>query len=357
MPISAGLAIWWWAWSAASTWSGESGDSPVSEWCWLVVMGQAKHWPPTLRCSEPCVCPGCGHFREIVRKSFRVVFGWWFRGSAAERRLARLETPAAEWVGGCGGLDEALAARPPEAGRRRRPEPAVPVLSACRRREPERTRRPRSSPCLRCGGFETGASAPSSTTGDGVPRPPRTSTAGREGWGHDNADVGPPGERPRPGPTRPAGRRCCRRAARLVVRRGGRGGRDRSGDRGHGGDVGGLRAAGSTPAPTAWWSAGSATARSGSLPAWCAPTPGPTSTTSSSARSTCARRRSWRWTGRSRSPAWSTAGSPRSGCPASWRLLVDPRVLDDRGRGDRVRRTPLQAADPRRLPPSCRTPR
>ena len=57
-------------------------------------------------------------------------------------------------------------------------------------------------------------------------------------------------------------------------------------------------------------------ARSGSPPASSAPTPAPTSTTWSSGPSTCARRRSSRWTGRSRSRAWSTAGSRPVGLPA-----------------------------------------
>ena len=101
-----------------------------------------------------------------------------------------------------------------------------------------------------------------------------------------------------------------------------------------------------------------ATARSGSPPAWSAPTPGPTSTAWSSAPSTSARRRSCRWTARSRSPGWSTAGSRRSGCPASWRLLVDARVLDIEVAVDRLRRTPLQAAAARPAArPSCPAPR
>ena len=33
-------------------------------------------------------------------------------------------------------------------------------------------------------------------------------------------------------------------------------------------------------------------------------------------------------TARSRRPAWSTAGSPRSACPADWRLLVDAPVTE-----------------------------
>ena len=56
--------------------------------------------------------------------------------------------------------------------------------------------------------------------------------------------------------------------------------------------------------------------------------------------------------------AWSTAGSPRSGCPDGWRLLVDRRVRRDRRGDHRLRRTPLQAAAARaRCSPSCPAPR
>ena len=44
---------------------------------------------------------------------------------------------------------------------------------------------------------------------------------------------------------------------------------------------------------------------------------------------------------------WSTAGSPPSGCPPRWRLLVDPRVLDIEVAVIGSRRTPVEAAAPR----------
>ena len=80
-----------------------------------------------------------------------------------------------------------------------------------------------------------------------------------------------------------------------------------------------------------------------------APTPGPTSTTSSNASSTCARRRSCRPTGAWPRRRWSTAGSPRSGC----RHLAGAgrrHGRRHRRRDDRERRTPVEADAQRSAP-------
>ena len=67
---------------------GQRASTPVGDSsAWLVVMGQAKHWPPTFRCPEPCVCPPCGHFGEILPK---ILFG---QAAGAGRPETREATP------------------------------------------------------------------------------------------------------------------------------------------------------------------------------------------------------------------------------------------------------------------------
>ena len=109
--------IWWWAWRAASTWSGESGDSPVSEWCWLLAHGSSQALATDSEVLRTLCLPGM----------------WTLSRNSSEEFSGCLRVVVSR-LGAGAPRTSTTGVRGRKAGRRpSTPCPAVPVLSACRR--------------------------------------------------------------------------------------------------------------------------------------------------------------------------------------------------------------------------------